>query len=60
MDSWFVCAYCFQTNSVFVDPSAGSNQSYTEDCQVCCQPNRLYLQWLEELGTYQIDSEPES
>jgi hypothetical protein len=24
-----------------VDESAGTNQSYIEDCQVCCKPNLL-------------------
>ncbi|MEB3286807.1 MAG: CPXCG motif-containing cysteine-rich protein [Vampirovibrionales bacterium] len=60
MDSFFICAYCFEKNSVFVDPSAGGDQRYVEDCQVCCRPNQLFIHWSDEEGDYQIDSEPES
>ncbi|UPG83913.1 CPXCG motif-containing cysteine-rich protein [Luteibacter aegosomatis] len=31
------CPYCGETIDVAVDVSAG-NQTYTEDCQVCCRP----------------------
>lgn len=60
MDSEFLCAFCFQRNSIFVDPSAGSTQRYVEDCQVCCQPNILSIWWDEGEETYCVDSEPES
>jgi hypothetical protein len=39
----FVCAFCGETNPTFIDISAGSQQSYVEDCQVCCNPNVLYI-----------------
>ena len=32
------CPYCGEVITVFVDDSAGDQQHYTEDCQVCCQP----------------------
>jgi hypothetical protein len=60
MDSFFLCAFCFQKNSVFVDPSGGETQRYVEDCQVCCQPNRLSVWWDEYEEAYVADSEPES
>jgi len=60
MDSDFICAYCLQTNSVFVDPSGGETQQYVEDCQVCCRPNRLAIDWDELSEAYLIHSEPES
>ena len=56
----YYCAYCGETNVIFVDLSAGSYQSYVEDCQVCCQPNILYLQVDEETLDVDITSEPES
>lgn len=31
------CPYCGETITVLVDTSI-SEQSYIEDCQVCCQP----------------------
>lgn len=31
------CPYCGEPIELFVDDSAG-DQSYVEDCQVCCRP----------------------
>jgi hypothetical protein len=28
-----------------VDPSAGRRQQYIEDCQVCCKPNLLHIEY---------------
>ncbi|AFY78994.1 MAG: CPXCG motif-containing cysteine-rich protein [Hydrococcus sp. C42_A2020_068] len=44
----YFCAFCGESNSTFVDLSAGMQQSYVEDCQVCCRPNVLYVQVDEE------------
>lgn len=41
MESGFQCAGCGEWNQTTVDESAGRNQSYVEDCQVCCKPNVL-------------------
>lgn len=34
------CPYCGETIDVFVDTSAG-DQSYIEDCFVCCRPIQI-------------------
>ncbi|MEO0409776.1 MAG: CPXCG motif-containing cysteine-rich protein [Cyanobacteria bacterium P01_A01_bin.135] len=39
----YSCAFCGELNGTFVDLSAGFQQSYIEDCQVCCRPNVLYV-----------------
>lgn len=39
----YVCAFCGEPNTTFIDISAGLTQSYVEDCQVCCRPNQLYI-----------------
>lgn len=44
----YSCAFCGETSTTFVDLSAGSLQSYIEDCQVCCRPNILYVSVDEE------------
>jgi len=56
----YICAFCGESNSTFVDFSAGLTQSYIEDCQVCCQPNVLYVQIDEDTLYIEISSEPES
>jgi hypothetical protein len=41
MEASYQCAGCGEWNSVIVDESAGRQQSYVEDCQICCKPNVL-------------------
>ena len=33
-----VCPYCGEPNLVGLDPGGGEDQEYFEDCQVCCRP----------------------
>ena len=37
----YVCPHGWQVNESSVDPSQGQDQSYVEDCQVCCRPLTL-------------------
>lgn len=55
----FGCAFCGETNEVDVDLSAGFQQSYVEDCQVCCRPNVLSVRFDPE-GNVRVDAEQES
>lgn len=41
----YTCAHCGEENVTTVDLSAGSRQEYTEDCQVCCRPNALTVEF---------------
>ena len=59
MDAGFQCAGCGEWNETQVDESAGSRQSYVEDCQVCCKPNVLHIEWSRSDATYLIRSELE-
>ncbi len=45
---YYPCAYCGEENETSVDSSAGSPQSYIEDCSVCCRPNTLHITILSE------------
>ena len=42
-DASYTCQSCGETIVVGVDPSAGSEQEYVEDCPVCCRPHVLRL-----------------
>ncbi|MEO0536426.1 MAG: CPXCG motif-containing cysteine-rich protein [Cyanobacteria bacterium P01_A01_bin.123] len=53
----FYCAFCGEPNTTFVDLSAGSSQSYIEDCQVCCRPNQLFLTLDEETLEVEITTD---
>jgi hypothetical protein len=37
------CAFCGEENELFIDPSGGARQTFTEDCTVCCRPNLITL-----------------
>ena len=45
VEAIFQCAGCGQCNQTTVDESAGRRQSYVEDCQVCCKPNLLRIEY---------------
>ncbi|MGA6980169.1 MAG: CPXCG motif-containing cysteine-rich protein, partial [Candidatus Sulfotelmatobacter sp.] len=45
MEAEFQCAGCGEWNVTTVDESAGKRQSYVEDCQVCCKPNVLRVEY---------------
>jgi len=38
MQATVACPYCGENNTIFIDESAGEEQHYVEDCQVCCKP----------------------
>ncbi len=52
----YTCAYCGTANLTFVDLSAGWQQSYIEDCQICCRPNLLFINIDQDLEI-QINSD---
>jgi hypothetical protein len=55
----FQCAGCGEWNETTIDESAGRRQSYIEDCQVCCKPNILHVQYDPEEEEYAIRAELE-
>ena len=44
----FKCAVCGAENLVDVDLSGGMEQDYTEDCEVCCAPNKIHIHFDKE------------
>ena len=47
------CPYCGESVTVSVDPGSGDDQSYVEDCQVCCQPWRVSVHYRSD-GTADV------
>ena len=45
VEAGFRCAGCGEWNVTTVDESAGRRQSYVEDCQTCCKPNVLHVDY---------------
>jgi len=39
------CPCCGEGVTIGLDPGGGSSQTYVEDCQVCCQPWRVQVNY---------------
>jgi hypothetical protein len=39
------CPYCGEVNAIVLDPGSGGDQEYVEDCQVCCRPWKVRVQY---------------
>lgn len=59
MTSGYQCAGCGEWNETSIDESAGSKQSYVEDCQTCCKPNLLRVWWDPDLAQFLMAAELE-
>ncbi|MCB0153170.1 MAG: CPXCG motif-containing cysteine-rich protein [Anaerolineae bacterium] len=44
---FFDCPYCWQEISMLIDTASG-NQTYIEDCEICCNPIEISYQVAEE------------
>lgn len=45
-EHFFQCPYCWEEISVLLDPSV-SQQTYIEDCEVCCRPIEFQVNFEE-------------
>ena len=41
------CPYCGETVEISVDPGGGRVQDYVEDCEVCCNPWQVNVQFID-------------
>lgn len=39
------CPYCGEAVEIALDPGGGEDQQYVEDCEVCCRPWRVTVQY---------------
>jgi hypothetical protein len=39
------CPYCGEAVTIALDPGGGASQAYVEDCQVCCQPWQVHVDY---------------
>jgi hypothetical protein len=51
------CPYCNESVEIAIDPGGGPAQEYVEDCEVCCQPWSVSVQYRED-GSAQVSVEP--
>ena len=56
IEHYFNCPHCWESISMLLDSSV-SKQSYIEDCEVCCNPIQLTVEFFDaELTYFQADS----
>ena len=58
-DATVTCPYCGEVNEIGLDPGGGAHQEYVEDCQVCCRPWRVLVEYLPD-GSAMVEVEAES
>ena len=54
----YLCDSCGEEIVIPVDLSAGEDQTYVEDCPVCCHPHVIHVA-IDEGGTAQVWAEAE-
>jgi hypothetical protein len=47
------CPYCGESVEITLDPGSGPHQQYVEDCQVCCRPWVVSVEYDED-GTAHV------
>ncbi len=47
-DATYICDSCGEEIVVPIDPSGGMSQEYVEDCPVCCNPNVVHVEDLDD------------
>jgi len=47
LEHYFTCPYCWQKISMLLDSSV-SRQNFIEDCEICCNPIELYVEFIRK------------
>ena len=58
-EGFYVCPTCGEEIVIPIDATAGSEQSYVEDCPVCCNPNVIHVEIDAEWESPRIWAESE-
>jgi len=45
LEAEVACPCCGETVVIALDPGSGSEQTYVEDCPVCCQPWQITVRY---------------
>ncbi len=56
-EAYYICDACGEEIQISVDLSAGDEQSYVEDCPVCCRPNLIQID-IDVEGNVIVRAEP--
>ncbi len=48
------CPYCFETFQIQAYAEDGQNQVVVYDCEICCHPIRIELEYLEDSEEFNV------
>jgi hypothetical protein len=48
------CPFCGEADEIHVDSGGGRQQTYTEDCPVCCRPRVVHVEPGDEPGEVRV------
>lgn len=51
------CPWCGEPVDITLDPWGGAEQSYVEDCEVCCRPWAVTVRWSRS-GRARVEVDP--
>ena len=51
------CPHCGEMVTIVLDPGGGDRQEYVEDCEVCCRPWEVQVQF-DGVGAASVTLEP--
>jgi len=55
-EQFFQCPYCWQNISILLDSSV-AEQTFIEDCEVCCQPIEIMISFEDnEISVFEAKS----
>lgn len=56
-DYSFTCPHCGEELSVRLDLSGGRKQQFVQDCEVCCRPFQIQVEFKgEEAASFSVES----
>ena len=55
----YTCPTCGEGIVIPLDPSGGADQTYGEDCPVCCNPNVIHVEFDPAWKTARVWAEAE-
>lgn len=48
------CPHCGEPLETYPDPGGGEQQTYIEDCAVCCRPITFFARYSEEDADFEV------
>ena len=59
-EAFVECPYCGESVTIALDPGSGVAQEYVEDCQVCCRPWTVTVNYAEDgVAAVQVEANDE-